>query len=620
MTVYASDSFNRANGAVGIADVGGQTWTRYRAGGGTPATTWAITSNQLVATVSPAADELLVVNTGQADGVVSGQMLSTAAAKDLGLVFRCVDGTKFWMVWINANNYKLMLYNGSYTTVATASPAAQAASDVIAVTLAGSSITVTRNGSTIMTATDATFATATQHGFRSFGNGAFDNFSHADVAQALTNTVVPTITGTAQVGSTLTASSGTWSAVPDSYSYQWNRAGTPISGATAATYVPVSGDIGSTLTVTVTASKSGYLSGTSTTSATASVTAAAIGTIAPTDANIVYSPYTWNVVSGSAQTICGGAYLRVALAGSATSIIANFDTSASSAGTMTMAIRVDNEPVVTASVAATITITIPTNNWPEHTVEIIATRIQGGNKWNSPPTTSIKFTGFTVTPDTVTTAITRRAPYSILCYGDSICEGYQTYTTGVNESRLGWAYPLRALLGAEVGVVGFNAQGLTHTGEGNVPVMTSTYNFLWSGVSRSFTSPAQPDLVLINMGVNDVVTNTTTAATTVLNGILAATTTSQIVVIQQWKNTSQKAFWQAAIAACTAPNRVTYLDTAGWLSTADTSDTLHPYGYINLTDLSPRIASAVGPLLTGGSGTVTPKRFINKAGAAVAIG
>jgi lysophospholipase L1-like esterase len=620
MTIYASDSFNRANGAVGVADVGGQTWTRYRTGGATPTTTWTVTNNQLVATVSPATDELLVVDTGQADGVVSGQLVTTAAAKDLGLVFRCVDGTKFWMVWVSASNYKLMLYNGSYTTVATASPAGQAPTDVVAVTLAGSSITVTRNGSTVMTATDSTFSTATQHGFRSFGNGAFDNFSHADTAQVLTNTVAPAITGTAQVGSTLTASNGTWSATPDGYTYQWNRAGSPISGATASTYAPVSGDVGSTLTVTVTASKSGYQSGTATSSATATVAAASTGTIAPTNANIVYSPYTWNVVSGSAQTIYGGAYLRVALAGSASSIVANFDTSATSAGTVTMAIRVDNEPVYTASVAATVTIPIPTNNWPEHTVEIIAARIQGGNKWNSPPTTSIKFTGFTVSPNTVSAAITRRAPYNVLCYGDSILEGYQTYANAVNESRLGWGYPLRGLLGAEVGIVGLNAQGLTSTGEGNVPVWPSSYNLLWAGVSRSFTSPAEPNLVLINMGTNDTTTNTTTAATTVLNGILAATVTTPIVVIQQWKNTSQKAFWQAAISACTAPTRVTYLDTAGWLSSSDTSDTTHPYGYINLTDLSPRIAAAVGPLLTGSSGTATPKRFINKAGAAVAIG
>ena len=88
------------------------------------------------------------------------------------------------------------------------------------------------------------------------------------------NTAAPTISGTPQVGQTLTASQGTWSNTPTSYAYQWNRAGTPISGATSSTYVPVSGDIGSTLTVTVTA-MNGTGSASATSAATAAVTAAA---------------------------------------------------------------------------------------------------------------------------------------------------------------------------------------------------------------------------------------------------------------------------------------------------------------------------------------------------------
>lgn len=66
------------------------------------------------------------------------------------------------------------------------------------------------------------------------------------------NTVAPAITGTAQVSQTLTSTTGTWSGSP-TYVRQWFAAGVAISGATAATYVPVVGDVGKIITVRVTA-------------------------------------------------------------------------------------------------------------------------------------------------------------------------------------------------------------------------------------------------------------------------------------------------------------------------------------------------------------------------------
>ena len=67
------------------------------------------------------------------------------------------------------------------------------------------------------------------------------------------NTAIPTISGAPQVGRTLTATNGTWTNSPASFTYQWNRAGTPIPGATASTYIPAAADVGNTLTISVTA-------------------------------------------------------------------------------------------------------------------------------------------------------------------------------------------------------------------------------------------------------------------------------------------------------------------------------------------------------------------------------
>lgn len=85
-----------------------------------------------------------------------------------------------------------------------------------------------------------------------------------------TTTAAPSVTGTAQVGVPLLASSGTWS--PEgSYAYQWSVGGTPVAGATAATYTPAPGDVGKPVTVTVTATLAGYTTARSTSAATANV-------------------------------------------------------------------------------------------------------------------------------------------------------------------------------------------------------------------------------------------------------------------------------------------------------------------------------------------------------------
>jgi hypothetical protein len=74
------------------------------------------------------------------------------------------------------------------------------------------------------------------------------------------NTSLPTISGAAQTGQTLSSSSGSWSETPTSYSYQWQRcdpsgAGcAPIIGATASTYEAGGADVGYRLRAAVTAS------------------------------------------------------------------------------------------------------------------------------------------------------------------------------------------------------------------------------------------------------------------------------------------------------------------------------------------------------------------------------
>jgi hypothetical protein len=91
----------------------------------------------------------------------------------------------------------------------------------------------------------------------------------------VTNTVLPAISGSPQVGKTLTASTGSWDpSVEITHTYQWFANGTPIVDATAATYNPTADMVGRRIAVRVTASVIGRWPGSATSLETAPVVAA----------------------------------------------------------------------------------------------------------------------------------------------------------------------------------------------------------------------------------------------------------------------------------------------------------------------------------------------------------
>ena len=93
------------------------------------------------------------------------------------------------------------------------------------------------------------------------------------------NTALPAVSGTAQVGQILSGSTGSWSNSPTSYTRQWARCDSggancaDIGGATAATYLLVAADQGSTFRVRVTAANAAGPGAPATSAQTAVVTA-----------------------------------------------------------------------------------------------------------------------------------------------------------------------------------------------------------------------------------------------------------------------------------------------------------------------------------------------------------
>jgi hypothetical protein len=81
-------------------------------------------------------------------------------------------------------------------------------------------------------------------------------------AAAATNVSLPTISGTARVGETLTASRGGWRTglKPTLYVTQWLRDGSPVSGANNQKFVLSAADLGSKFSVRITAIQEGSVS------------------------------------------------------------------------------------------------------------------------------------------------------------------------------------------------------------------------------------------------------------------------------------------------------------------------------------------------------------------------
>jgi hypothetical protein len=93
--------------------------------------------------------------------------------------------------------------------------------------------------------------------------------------------VTPHISGSAKVGSTLTAKPGTWHPGTVNLSYQWSRSGVDVAGATASRYALTNADANATITVTVTGSETGYTTDSVTSAATKAVTGGVLSSAIP---------------------------------------------------------------------------------------------------------------------------------------------------------------------------------------------------------------------------------------------------------------------------------------------------------------------------------------------------
>jgi lysophospholipase L1-like esterase len=385
----------------------------------------------------------------------------------------------------------------------------------------------------------------------------------------------------------------------------------------------------------------------------------------PDDPNLHYSPFAWQVTAKAASTINSASYVRFLASGSAVSF--KFDVSQMVSPISEVYWSVDQGPKTLSLVLDTVTVTIPPNNTattvppttrvfvPYHTVELfVKSTTERANRWKAEgPSTRVILTG--IECDGLL------APWlpqdvNILVYGDSITEGVlalgasQKFDTDHNDGSVVYSYRLGGLLGAEIGVIGFGYNALTHAGSGAVAPLPTAWNQLWEGVPRSFTAP-KPDLIVLNEGTNDgcdttkpgcVGADITKPMASVLKNLTVACPGVPIAVMQPF-NGGQTAHLQAAIklagsgdikfvstegfceigsdlsfafclrSVCLCVCVVTILLTmhvglwpCGYVSARPRPDnislggSLHPTGMNDVAQIAPKLANVLRPMLTKG--------------------
>jgi lysophospholipase L1-like esterase len=290
----------------------------------------------------------------------------------------------------------------------------------------------------------------------------------------------------------------------------------------------------------------------------------------------------WNQLTDRAITVNTGSHVVAQFSG--TAISARFNVALNQTPNPTLTWRIDQGAWQEGELAASISLGTGLSN-ATHEVQLMVRGLnENQNRWSPPLVSSITFLGFDVTAGALR-ASARPVRAKIEFLGDSITEGINVWTmvNGLttpcwrSDGRIAFPSQTAQLLGAEWRQVGFGRQGLLIAGNGGVPVANDSFNFFYRDVPRDSW---QPDMVVINEGTNDggaAAAAFRTAYTAYISTIRTAYPRAKIAAMRPF-NGSQAAPIQAEVAARTAAGdtRVFYVDTTGWLVTADFTDGLHP--------------------------------------------
>ena len=129
---------------------------------------------------------------------------------------------------------------------------------------------------------------------------SFDPFEPPGRPAGPINTSPPVVTGTPQVGQTLSVNVGTWTGAGIAYTGQWLRNGNPIAGAAGPTYILVAADLNAIIIARITATN---------TDGATNATSNSVGPVLPlAPTNTVAPVVSGTTVTGNVLTTTNGTW------------------------------------------------------------------------------------------------------------------------------------------------------------------------------------------------------------------------------------------------------------------------------------------------------------------------
>lgn len=240
--------------------------------------------------------------------------------------------------------------------------------------------------------------------------------------------------------------------------------------------------------------------------------------VALNDTNIWVTPENWFPRSTSVlETSSPGAYFKMGFTG--TSLTLTLDTSSFAFEMPKIGVQIDGGAIkyIPIGTIYSSALTVPLASGlaaGNHQARVSLEGLGYVDRWES-DIDHLKIIGITIDSGAHTFAPTLR-PKRIVAYGDSISEGATTLSNENFVANAQWSTTWEAVLGdklnAEVSAIAYQGQGYEQTGQGKVPGFISAWNFVRSGMARTFSSP---DYVFIHHGSNG--TTTQSDVTTMLS-------------------------------------------------------------------------------------------------------